>query len=141
MGNLIGGELELVSIGIVEVDGMRDPVVLELYRDAQPREFSLRPLKIGTTHPECHMAHGERVALGWRLGICAFYREERERGGAHPHNRGKAAPHVLVEPGQTENLGVLADGALDVSHRQGHMVDPFDPEHGTRLTRAMGEQA
>ncbi len=69
---IIGRDLYLVAIRIVEVDGVRDPMILELELNASIGEFTLRPREVLVIRAKGQMTHSENVPIWTRLRIGAL---------------------------------------------------------------------
>ena len=76
---LVGGELDLVSIGIVEVDRMSDLMIFESERNAAPAQFGLRAQKVGAIHLKRQMAHDGAVRDARARGLGSQSRQGRAR--------------------------------------------------------------
>ena len=66
---IVGRDLYLVAIRIVEVDGVCDPMILELELNASIGEFTLRPREVLGIRPKSQMTHGKNVSIWTRLRI------------------------------------------------------------------------
>jgi len=113
-----------MAVGVAEIDGMRDFVILELEFDAAPFQFFLSAEKVLPIRAQREMKHADVAADGWysprRIRPLAdqFFidRKQRERGCAFADENGNAVPHSLVPALETENVDVPLRGTLHVAH-------------------------
>src|SRR6202035_2015302 len=63
VGQIVRGDLELMAVGIAEIDGVRDLVVLEFKFDSALFQFALRSEKIFPVRAKSEMKHSNFAAI------------------------------------------------------------------------------
>jgi len=115
-----------MSVRVVEIDRVRDAVVLEFERDLFFRQFALDPLEVVRIGPESNVSHGQHIAAWRGQGSFSRDREERQRRRSRAHYGRMVAPDVLVPPLEAKHILIPASGSRDITDRQSDVIDSLN---------------
>src|SRR5688572_33441606 len=93
-----------MAIGVEEVDGPGDLVMLLRERNLPPCQELLGSLEVGLRDPEREVPHRDGVAAGARPWLVPCDREERDGRGAGADDGREIAPDVLMHTPQPKDL-------------------------------------
>jgi|SRR5215468_514694 len=96
--------LELVAVGIAEINRVRDFVILKLEFDSVLFQFPLRTMEILAIRAKRQMKHSN-FAVRRRLRFLVR-RKQGESGFSFANESGDTVPHAFVKPLEPENVDV-----------------------------------
>jgi hypothetical protein len=116
--------LELVAIGIAEINRVRDFVILEFEFDSALLEFTLRGEKILPIRTESEMKHSN-------FAMCGRFRflvrgEQGDPGISFANKSRHAVPHAIMKSFEPEEVDVPFGRLLDVAHAHGYVINAFE---------------
>src|SRR5882724_1943138 len=116
--------LELVAVGIAEINRVRDFVILKFEFDSALLQFLLRSEKIFPVRAECEMKHSNfAVCRRFRL----FVRGEQGDPGVSFANKSRhPTPHAIMKPLEPENIDVPFGRSFGVAHAHGYVINTFE---------------
>src|SRR5947209_16257783 len=105
-------------IGIREINGMRDTMILELKRDVESAQLLLRFEKFPArcAKGKVQEPRGAGICNSRRSCIRILHRKKRERGLIPSHENWNAIPLAGVQVFETEHLVVPLNGELQIPH-------------------------
>ena len=96
--------LELVAVGIAEINRVRDFVILKLEFDSVLFQFPLRTMEILAIRAKRQMKHSNFAVRGrLRFLICG---EQGDPGVSFANESWDPVPHAFVKPLESENVDV-----------------------------------
>jgi hypothetical protein len=115
--------LELVAVGIAEINRVRDLVILEFEFDSALLEFALRTEEIFPVRAKRQMKHSNFALRGrFRFLICG---KQGNPGISFADKSWHSIPHAIVKPLEPEDVDVPFGGALDVAHAHCYVINSF----------------
>jgi len=122
--NLVRRNLELVAVGIAEINRMRDFVILEFEFDSAFFQFLLCSTKILSVRAKGEMKHSNFAVRGrFRLLI---RREQGDPGISFANESRHTIPHAFVKSLEPENVDVPCGRPFNVAHAHGYMINAFE---------------
>ena len=122
--DLVSRNLELVPIGIAEINRVRDFVILEFEFDSALFQFPLRSEKIFPVRPKSQMKHSNFAVRGrFRLLV---RREQGDPGISFANKSWHPIPHPIMKPLKPEDLDVPFGRALDVANTHRDVINAFE---------------
>jgi len=116
--------LELVAVGIAEINRVRDLVILEFEFDSVLFQLPLRGVEIVAIRTKRQMKHSNFAVCGrFRLRVG---REQGEPGVAFPDKSWHPIPHAIVKPLEPKDVDVPLGRSFDVAHAHCYMVNAFE---------------
>src|SRR6516225_8015445 len=130
--HLVRRNLELVAVGIAEINRVRDFVILEFEFDSALFQFLLRNAKIFVVRAKGEMKHSN-------LAVCGYFRllvggKQGNAGISLANKRWHAVPHVFVKPLEPENVDVPFGRLFHVAHAHGYVINAFELHEKTSTT-------
>jgi hypothetical protein len=122
--DLVRRNLELVAVGIAEINRVCDLVILEFEFDSALFEFALRPEEIFPVGAKRQMKHSNFAVRGrFRLLVRG---EQGDPGVSFANKSRHPVPHAIMKPLEPENVDVPFGGLLDVAHAHGYVINSFE---------------
>jgi CDP-diacylglycerol--serine O-phosphatidyltransferase len=118
-----------MSVGVLEIDGLGDSMVLKLDGDPLDGKHFTGERKVRGSRPKRNVPHRQHTPSGRRLRRIRAHREQREGRRADPDDGRVIAPRLLVAALESKDLVIPRNRARDVSHSDGDVVDPFQLKH------------
>ena len=126
LGQFVSSDLQLVAVGIAEIDRVRNFVTLEFEVDSALFQFALRCEKIFTVRSKSEMKYSE-FPVTWRRRFCIrACGEQRNPSISFPDEGRHAVPHAFMKALEPENLDIPFHGSLDVAHAESYMINSFE---------------
>ena len=121
---IISRNLQLVAIGIAEINRVRDFVILELEFDSVLLEFLLCSDKIFAVRAEGQMKHSNFAVRGrFRLLV---RREQGDPGISFADKSWHPIPHAIMKSLEPEKVDVPFGRSFDVAHTHGYVINTFE---------------
>src|SRR3954468_2898167 len=122
--DLVRRNLELMAVGIAEINRVRDFVILEFEFDSSLFEFLLRIKKILPVGAKGEMKHSNFAMRGrFRLLVRG---EQGDPGMCFPNESRHAIPHPVMKPLESKNVDVPFGGSFDVAHTHRDVINSFE---------------
>jgi hypothetical protein len=122
--DVVRRNLELVAVGIAEINRVRDFVILEFDFDSALFQFLLRSPKILAVRAESEMKHSNFAMCGcFRLLVRG---EQGDSGVSFANESRHSIPHAIVKPLEPEDLDVPLSRSFNVAHTHSYMVNTFE---------------
>src|SRR6516162_4659196 len=130
--HVVRRNLQLVAVGIAEINRVRDLVILEFEFDSALFQLPLRGVEIFAIRTKRQMKHSNFAVCGrFRLIIG---REQREPGVSCANESWDTIPHAFVKSLETENVDVPFGRSFNVADAHGHMINAFELHEKTSKT-------
>jgi hypothetical protein len=130
----IGRDLERVAVGIAEIDGVRNLVILEFEFDTALFQFALRDEEIFAVRAKSEVKHS-KFAVTWRCRFCIWARrKQRNPGISFPNKSRHTIPHAFMKSLEAENFDIPVHRLLDVTHTESHVINSFELHKELRRT-------
>jgi hypothetical protein len=122
--DLVGRYLELVAVGIAEINRVRDFVILEFEFDSALLQLALSGEKIFTVRAKGEMKHSN-------FAVCRRFRflvrgEQGDSGISFADKSWHPIPHAFVKSLEPENVDVPFGRSFDVAHAHGYVINTFE---------------
>jgi hypothetical protein len=122
--DLVRGNLELVAVGIAEINRVRDFVILEFEFDSAVLEFVLCGEEIFPVCAERQMKHSNfamrgrfRLLVRWEQGDpCVSFADKSRH----------AVPHAIVKSLEPENIDVPFGRSFNVADAHSYVINSFE---------------
>jgi hypothetical protein len=137
--DLVRRDLELVAVGIAEINRVRNFVILEFEFDSTRLEFLLCSGKIFPVRAKGEMKHSNFAVPGrFRLFVRG---EQGDPGIPFADKRWHPIPHAFVKPLKPEDVDVPFGGSFNVAHAHGYVINTFEVEHSEIHLRFQNDSA
>jgi hypothetical protein len=122
--DLVRRNLELVAVGIAEINRVRDFVILEFKFDSALLKFALCSEKILPVSAKGQVKHSN-------LAVCGRFRlvvrgEQGDPGVSFANKSWHAIPHAIMKPLEPENVDVPFGRSFNVAHAHGYVINTFE---------------
>jgi hypothetical protein len=122
--DVVRRNLELVAVGIAEINRVRDFVILEFEFDSAFLQFLLRSAKIFVIRAEGEMKHPNFAVPGrFRLLIRG---EQSDPGVSFANKSRHAVPHAIMKSFEPEDVDVPFGRSFDVAYAHGYVINTFE---------------
>jgi hypothetical protein len=122
--HLVRRNLQLVAVGIAEINRVRDFVILEFEFDSALFQFPLRSTKIFVIRAKGKMKHSN-FALRRRFRLL-FSGEQGDPGVSFAYKSWHTIPHAFVKSLEPENVDVPFGRSFNVAHAHGYVINTFE---------------
>ena len=131
--------LELVAVGIAEINRVCDLVILEFEFDSALFEFALRPEEIFPVRAKRQMKHSNFAVRGrFRLLVRG---EQGDPGVSFANKSRHPVPHAIMKSLEPENVDVPFGRSFDIAHAERNMINSFEVEHSEIDLRLQNDSA
>ncbi len=117
-------DLQLVAVGIAEINRVRNFVVLEFEFDSALLQFPLRSTKIFAIRAKRQMKHSN---FAMRRRFRLLVRGEQGDPGISFANKSRhSVPHTFMKSLEPEDVDVPFGRSFDVAHAHGYVINAFE---------------
>jgi len=122
--DLVCRNLELVAVGIAEINRVRDFVILEFEFDSALFQFALRIEEIFPVRAKRQMKHSNFAMPGrFRLLVRG---KQGDPCISFADKSWHAIPHAIMKSLEPENVDVPFGRSFDVAHAHGYVINTFE---------------
>jgi hypothetical protein len=122
--DVVRRNLQLVAVGVSEINRVRDFMILEFEFDSALFQFLLRSEKIFPVRTKGEMKHSN-------FSVCRRFRflvrgEQGDSGISFADKSWHPIPHAIVKSLEPENVDVPFGRAFNVAHAHGYVINTFE---------------
>ena len=122
--HFVGRNLQLMAVGITEINRARDFVILEFEFDSASLEFLLCSEKILPVRAKGQMKHSDFAMRGrFRLMVRG---EQGDPGISFADKSWHPVPHAFMKPLEAENVDVPIGRSFNVAHAYGYVINSIE---------------